>query len=254
MRTWYKRAIAAMIENPFAHLPHLRERLTPCEDSELRMTPQRLAVWDERAREAGHPANWRLPDHEREATRHAMLTQHDRHDDIWVFAYGSLMWDPGIRFAEVRLARVEGYQRRFGYRITTGRGSLECPALMLTLAPLPGICTGLVFRVPAKLVEDETAILWRREMVRGGYAPQWRKLATPQGDIKALVFAANCAHPEYVGELPLIETATVVATACGPLGSNRAYLESLANQLLALEIEDPYVAQLLAHVQDLGPH
>lgn len=251
---WYKSDIAAMTQNPFAHLPHLRDRLTPCEVSELRMTPQRLAVWDERARETGHPATWRLPDQEREATRHAMLGQHDPHDDIWVFAYGSLMWDPGIHFAEVRLARVEGYQRRFGYRITAGRGSLECPALMLTLAPLPGNCTGLVFRVPANLVEAETTMLWRREMVRGGYAPQWRNLTTPQGDIKALIFAANCAHPEYVGELPLGETATVVATACGPLGSNRAYLESLANQLVALEIEDAYVAQLLAHVQALGPH
>ena len=243
--------IKAMTQNPFAHLPHLRDRLTPCEISELRMTPQRLAVWDERAREAGHPATWRLPDQEREATRHAMLEQHDARDDLWVFAYGSLMWDPGIHYTEIRLARVQGYQRRFGYRISTGRGTPQCPALMLTLAPLPGNCTGLVFRIPAKLVDEETTILWRREMIRGGYAPQWLTLATPQGDIDALVFAANCAHPEYVGDLPMGETATVVATACGPLGSNRAYLESLASQLTTLEIDDPYVMQLLAHVQTL---
>jgi cation transport protein ChaC len=118
------------------------------------MTPQRLAVWDERAREAGHPVNWRLPDLGREATRHATLARHDPHDDLWVFAYDSLMWDPGIHFAEVRLARVEGFQRRFGYRISAGRGTPECPARMLTLAPLSGHCTGLVFRVPAKLVEE----------------------------------------------------------------------------------------------------
>ncbi len=238
-----------MTQNPFAHLPHLRGRLTPSETSELRMTPQRLAVWDQRARDAGHPAAWRLPDAEREASRHALLRHRDADADVWVFAYGSLMWDPGIHFSEVRLARVDGFQRRFSYRITSGRGSPECPALMLTLAPEQGQCTGLVFRIPAELVEAETAILWRREMVRGGYAPQWRPLATPQGDIEALVFAANCAHPEYVGELPLDETAAVVATACGPLGSNRAYLESLAAQLQALEIDDAYIARLLAQVQ-----
>jgi cation transport protein ChaC len=244
-----KRVISAMLPNPYTHLPHLHGRLTPSETSELRMTPQRLAVWDQRAREAGHPASWRLPDEAREATRHAMLRQHDAQNDLWVFAYGSLMWDPAIHFAEVRLAHVEGYQRRFSYRITAGRGTPECPALMLTLAPQQGLCTGLVFRVPAELVEAETAILWRREMVRGGYTPQWQTLTTPQGDVEALVFAANCAHPEYVGELPLDETAAVVATACGPLGSNRAYLESLAAQLVALQIEDAYIAQLLTHVQ-----
>jgi len=244
-----KSGIPAMIQNPYIHLPHLLGRLTPYEISELRMTPQRLAVWDERAREAGHPATWRLPDEDREATRSATMRQHNTPDDLWVFAYGSLMWDPGIHFAEVRLAHVEGYQRRFSYRITAGRGTPECPALMLTLAPLQGNCTGLVFRVPAELVEAETAILWRREMVRGGYAPQWQTLVTPQGDVEALVFAANCAHPEYVGELPLRETAAVVATACGPLGSNRAYLESLSAQLVALEIDDVYIAQLLAYVQ-----
>ena len=53
-------------------------------------------------------------------------------------------------------------------------------------------------------------------------------------------------------ELPLDETAAVVATACGPLGSNRAYLESLAAQLAALEIDDAYIARLLAQVRACG--
>lgn len=235
--------------NPFIHLPQLRDRLTPCEVSELRMTPQRLAIWDARARAAGQDLQWRLPDHAREAMRLATLGCRTSPGDLWVYAYGSLMWDPAIHFSEVRLACIEDYQRRFSYRITGGRGSPQCPALMLTLAPCSGNCNGLVFRVPAEHIDAETAILWRREMVRGGYAPEWRSVATPQGTVEALVFAANCAHPEYVGNLTLGETAAVVATACGPLGSNRAYLESLAAQLVALHIEDRYVVQLLALVQ-----
>ncbi len=215
------------------------------------MTPQRLATWDERARAAGLDAQWRLADHEREAMRHATLQSRSRPGDLWVYAYGSLMWDPAIHFSEVRLAQVDNYQRRFSYRISGGRGTPQCPALMLTLAPQPGSCNGLVFRIPADLVDAETNILWRREMIRGGYTPEWRVAATPQGDVEALVFAANCAHPEYVGNLTLDETAAVVATACGPLGSNRAYLESLAAQLAALQIEDRYVAQLLALVHGL---
>lgn len=240
-----------MTSDPFIHLPHLHGRLTPCEQSELRMTPQRLAVWDQRARDAGLPADWRLPDAVREATRADTLRRRPgpADADLWVFAYGSLMWDPGIHFAEVRLARIDGFQRRFNYRITSGRGTPQCPALMLTLTPRSGCCTGLSFRIPAALAEAETAILWRREMVRGGYAPQWQALETPQGEVQALVFAANCSHPEFVGELPLQQTAAMVAAAAGPLGSNRAYLESLHAQLAALGITDAYVDDLLAQVR-----
>jgi cation transport protein ChaC len=70
--------------------------------------------------------------------------------------------------------------------------------------------------------------------------------------VPALVFTANTAHPEHVGELPLHETAATVATACGPLGSNRHYLEQLASQLQALQIDDPYVQTLWQRVQALG--
>jgi len=243
---------SAVTINPFAHLPHLHGRLTPCEQSELRMTPERLKIWDQRARDAGLPENWRLADHEREALRHAVFGNRKYDDDLWVYAYGSLMWDPGIHFAEVRLARLDGYQRRFSYRITGGRGTPERPALMLTLVQQAGSCTGLVFRVPARLADAESAILWRREMVRGGYAPQWCPVATPQGDVEALVFAANHAHPEFVGDLPLCDTAAVVANAAGPLGTNRGYLEMLAAQLDTLEIDDGYIEALLEQVRSLG--
>lgn len=241
-----------MSVNPFSHLPHLHGRLTPCEQSELRMTPDRLEIWDQRARDAGLPENWRLPDHEREASRLAVLSRRNHDDDLWVYAYGSLMWDPGIHFSEVRLARLDGYQRRFGYRINGGRGTPERPALMLTLVRQAGSCTGLAFRIPARLADAESAILWRREMIRGGYAPELCPVATPQGVVEALVFAANCAHPEFVGELPLCDTAAIVANAAGPLGTNRGYLESLAAQLETLEIGDDYVEALLEQVRTLG--
>jgi len=237
--------------DPFIHLPHLSGRLISCEQSLLRMTPERLALWDQRAREAGLPQTWRLSEHEREATRHAVLGRLGRDEDLWVYAYGSLMWDPGIHFVEVRLARLEGYQRRFSYRITGGRGTPQQPALMLALEQLAGTCTGLVFRVPAPLAEHESVLLWRREMVRGGYAPRLCPVATPQGPVCALVFAANPAHPEHVGELPLDETAAVVASAAGPIGTNRNYLENLAAQLEILRIEDSYIQALHEQVRGL---
>lgn len=238
-----------MSPDAFVHLPALRGKLTPPEQSALRTTWDVLAQWDERARARGLPGNWRLSNEEIEATRQALLGRHLAAGDLWVYGYGSLMWDPGFHFAEVRLAELRGYRRRFCYRSTLGRGSRETPALMLALQRGGGGCIGLAFRVEAARVDTESAVLWRREMVRGGYAPALLPVCTPQGDVTALVMTANVAHADYVGELPLEETAATIAAASGMLGSNRDYLEQLACQLDALGIQDPYVQQLWQRVR-----
>ena len=241
-----------MKADPFVHLPGLRDRLTSPYKSEYRATREVLASWDERARLAGLPANWRRSDERLEEIRHAVLG--DRHNgaDLWVYAYGSLMWDPGLLFEEVRLADATGYQRRFTNKVTIGRGSPDRPALMLSLQPMPGSCRGLAFRIGADLVEDESAILWRREMLLGGYRPLLLPMSTPQGTITALAFAANTAHASYAEERALDETADLIARGSGVLGTNRDYLEQLAGQLKTLKIDDPYVQQLLECVRNIG--
>ena len=193
-------------------------------------------MWEQRAREAGWPADWRLSDEVIEASRLAVLGDHKAGCDLWIYCYGSLMWDPGFHFAEVRLADIEGYQRRFTLKINLGRGSRDYPALMLSLEPQQGCCRGLAFRIAADSVHAETAILWRREMLRGGYAPAVVPMLTPQGPIEALAFVSNPSHPSYVGELPFAETASMIASGKGILGTNREYLVQLAMQLGALGI------------------
>jgi cation transport protein ChaC len=218
------------------------------EKSRLRLTPEMFAMWEQRIRAAGWPEGWRLSDEVIEASRLAVLGDHKAEDDLWIYSYGSLMWDPGFHFAEVRLADVEGYQRRFTLKINLGRGSQDHPALMLSLEPQQGRCHGLAFRIAASAVHAETAILWRREMLRGGYAPAVVPMTTPQGPIDALAFVSNPSHPSYVGELPFAETAAMIASGKGILGTNREYLVQLAMQLDALGIGDPYVAQLYAEI------
>ena len=234
----------------FMHLPALRGRLTPAEQSGLRATWDVLARWDELARARGLPANWRLSNEELEATRLALLREHVGGGDLWIYGYGSLMWDPGFHFTEVRLAQLHGYRRRFCFRSTLGRGSRERPALMMSLQQGDGCCTGLAFRIAAALADAESAVLWRREMLRGSYRPKWLPMRTPQGDVTALAMTANATHADYVGELPLGDTAAMIANAAtGMLGSNRDYLEQLACQLDTLGIEDAYVLQLLERVR-----
>ena len=116
---------------------------------------------------------------------------------------------------------------------------------MLSLEPQQGRCRGLAFRIEASSVHAESAILWRREMLRGGYAPAMVPMVTPQGPITALAFVSNPAHPSYVGELPLGETASLIASGKGILGTNREYLVQLATQLEVLGIEDPYVQTII---------
>ncbi|MBE7419395.1 MAG: gamma-glutamylcyclotransferase [Ideonella sp.] len=242
-----------MDTDAFVHLPALRGRLEPAERSKLRATADVMAAWDERARRLGLAPGWRLSDQQLEDTRRALLgPQCERGLDLWVYGYGSLMWDPGFHFAEVRLADLHGYQRRFSYKTHIARGTREQPALMLTLERAPDehcCCRGLVFRIAGAAAEVESGMLWRREMLRGGYRPVLLPVSTPQGEVTALVMTANPAHADYAGELPLDETAAIIATAAGVAGTNRDYLEQLALQIDRLGIDDPYIARLLQQVR-----
>jgi cation transport protein ChaC len=237
----------------YRHLPALRGKLKPAELSELRGTWERVAAWDERARVRGFPPSWRLSNEQLEATRQALLgAAIAAQQDLWVYGYGSLMWDPGFHFSEVRLARLQGYQRRFTYWTRIARGTRERPALMLTLEKQPDdncCCTGLAFRIRGEQAEVESAMLWRREMLRNGYCPSLLPVDTPQGQISALVFACNHAHDDYAGEMPLEETAAIIAVAAGAIGTNREYLEQMAAQLNALQIDDAYIEGLLQRVR-----
>jgi cation transport protein ChaC len=241
-----------MSDDAFRHLPQLRDRVTPALASELRVTPQVLAAWDERARRLGRPADWRLSDAQLDASHRALLGGLPAGQDLWIFSYGSLMWDPGFHFDEVRRADLHGHRRRFLFRATLGRGSPETPGLMLSLEPGPGTCRGLAFRIRGESRLVESACVWRREMIRGAYRPALLPVATPQGEVLALVFAANPAHPDHVGELALPEPAATTAGAAGFLGTNREYLEQLAAQLHRLGIEDEYVTELLQQVLRIG--
>jgi cation transport protein ChaC len=86
-------------------------------------------------------------------------------------------------------------------------------------------------------------------MIRGIYRPRLLPVHTPQGEVTALVFAANDAHDDHVGELPLDEAAAIIARAEGVLGSNRQYLEQLVWQLQHLGLDDAYLRELLQRVR-----
>lgn len=233
--------------DPFRHHPELRGRIRPAAESFFRDLD--LAALDARVIAAGQPADWRTPDAVREANRHAWLADH-RGADLWVFAYGSLMWDPALEFAEVRRGTTEGFERSFCLWDDGARGSVEHPGLMAAL-DRGRQCTGLVFRIAADKVEHETFVLFRREMIAEGYFPVWLTVATAQGPVTALSFAADHGCDTIVPGLPLDEQARMIAHAEGDLGSNFEYLDNMHAQLSLLGIEDAQVNALYARVTAL---
>lgn len=226
--------------DPFRHLPHLRPLIA--EPSRSRYRSMDMSEMDQAMRDAGYPDTWRRSEAEREATRvEALSGRTDR--DLWVFAYGSLMWDPAFHFKEIRTARLTGYHRRFCLRTRLGRGSFENPGLMAALDH-GGACNGLTFRIDRDAIEDETRILWSREMMMLAYDPVVLDVATPQGTIEALAFVINRSSENYLEELPMEEAAGLIAEARGLFGSNLDYLDNLAEHLTQLNIEDADFSRL----------
>ena len=231
----------------FLHVPALTGKIQEPETSFFRLSRERLEELDRSARENGYGESWRLTDDAREATRTAALN--GRKGDLWIFAYGSLMWDPAIHIVEIRTGMLQGFHRRFCLKSHIGRGSREKPALMAGLDD-GGSCTGLAFRVPAETVDRETKILWMREMIAGTYVPTMVPIATPQGNIEALTFVMNRNSSRYV-RLDLEETARIIATGRGVRGTCLEYLENLAERLDLLGLHDADIAELRARVRQL---
>ena len=219
----------------FIHVPMLAGKIVEPEKSTFRVSLATFEDWDRRAAAAGYGANWRRSHEDREATRRTALADRLNHD-LWVFAYGSLMWDPAIRIVEIRRATLEGFHRRFCLKAEIGRGSKSDPALMAAL-DLGGVCHGLAFRIPANAVDHETEILWMREMIGDAYRPLFRKVLTPQGSIEALAFVMDRTSPRFA-DLGAAQAAAIIASGTGVLGTNLEYFDNLADHIAALGIED----------------
>ncbi|MGR3455203.1 gamma-glutamylcyclotransferase [Pseudooceanicola sp.] len=232
----------------FLHHPGLARLIQDPETSYFRdFLPSDV---DERMREMGRPPDWRRTDEEREATRHAALA--GRMDcDLWVFAYGSLMWDPALIFEEVRRATVIGHSRAMVLYDSFGaRGSPDAPGLMAALVE-GGTCEGVAFRIPAALVDRETEILWRREMLAHAYRPAFLPARTAGGEIEVLGFVADPTSEMIRLDLSRRETVRCIATGEGIRGTSYDYLKNVLDHFEELRIEDPELSALLDEVQRL---
>ena len=230
--------------DPFAHHPELRDRIAEAETSFFRTFTLEALIEE-------HPhlaefLSWAYTDAQREAIRAEALAGHC--GDLWVFAYGSLMWDPALRFSDVRRAHAPRHERRFILMDDKGgRGTKEAPGLMAALDSGDG-CEGLAFRIRAGDVDAETEILFRREVIGPGYVPGFVPVRIAETDATALTFLANHDFPDIRGDLSPAEQVRYIATGAGFLGTSRDYLVNIVDHFTHLGIVDAHCTELLQAV------
>ena len=211
-------------------------------------SPERIAAHAQLAAQFGDAKF--LSEEEREKSRAETMAQHVSGAELWVFGYGSLMWNPAIHVDESLPARVEGFSRSFCMRLMFGRAMPDNPGLMLCLVP-GGACTGIAHRIAPEHVESESKILWMREMLSGAYVPTWVDIDLGARHVRGVTFAMNTTHPRYLPSLTSDEKAARIAKAEGHLGTNRDYLFRTVAALTNAGVNDAYLDDIHARVRAL---
>ena len=165
--------------------------------------------------------------------------------DLWVFGYGSLIWNPAFKSVESRTAHVEGWHRSFCFSMIAGRGTPDRPGLALGLDQ-DGRCVGIAYQLDEHDVLAELGLIWSREMLLGGYRPEWVDVRGDDGYRfgSAVTFVIDRQHHNYVGASTNEELVHRLATAVGSWGSSAEYLFCTADTLCALGIPDPKLEKL----------
>jgi glutathione-specific gamma-glutamylcyclotransferase len=153
--------------------------------------------------------------------------------DLWIFAYGSLMWRPGFAFLERVPARLNGLHRALCVYSFVHRGTPEKPGLVLGL-DRGGACRGIAYRVAASARTDTIAYLRAREQVTMVYREMVRPVVlegAAERRVRALVYAVNRSHPQYAGRLDHERQLHLVRQGHGHSGANRDYVLATVHEI-----------------------
>ncbi len=174
-----------------------------------------------------------------------------RSGEVWVFAYGSLMWDPGFAYLEAAPALLRGYHRAFCIYSFVYRGTEARPGLVLGL-DRGGACKGMAFRIAAAEGAGVLDYLDAREKVTDVYVRRTVPITVGGSKVTAHTYVADRGHRQYAGKQTLKAAAALIAQGTGVGGSNRDYLESTVNHLDELGITDGPLHQLHALVRGMA--
>ena len=195
-------------------------------------------------------STWRRQD-QRGAAKHRWLKTLPADQPAWVFAYGSLMWNPGFEYESVLPATIYGYHRRFCIFSHVYRGTLEAPGLVFGL-DRGGSCRGRVFQIAPAQVSNVLGAIWDREMIYRVYVPRKLFAQIDNRQLTCHTFVANPRHEQFAGRMDIAHTARIIAGARGKAGSNADYLTNTLDHLEEFGLRDGNLTRLQAAVRSLG--
>ena len=170
--------------------------------------------------------------------------------ELWVFGYGSLMWQPGFAFETSAHGLLKGAHRSLCVYSEFHRGTKEQRGLVLGL-DRGGACRGIVFRVKAGAEDETIAYLREREQVTAVYVEAYRKVKLLDGSgrvLDALTYLVDRNHAQYAGALPLEEQLRLVRGGRGLSGANIDYVLNTLRHLEEEGVHDPHLAALAARI------
>lgn len=172
---------------------------------------------------------------------------------LWVFGYGSLLWNPGFEPAQKKRAVLKDYHRSFCMLSIHHRGTVENPGLVLALdAVSGGQCTGVAFQVKPEEEDTVLAALRERELISSAYVERHVTLTLEdESEVQALAYVIDPDHEQYC-QFDLEIQAGMIAHAVGGRGPNPEYLYNTASHLDMMGIRDDDMTWLVGRVKDLA--
>jgi cation transport protein ChaC len=172
---------------------------------------------------------------------------------MWVFGYGSLLWNPGFSYTQTKLARLDGFRRSFCMSSIHHRGTPEKPGLVLALdGAEENSCNGLAFHVEDAETQATLDYLRERELISSAYLEAKVKVRGKDGiTFAAVTYIIDKTHEQYCLDLALAEQANIIANAVGGMGHNAEYLFNTVSQLRKLEIKDTELEWLETQVRGI---
>lgn len=173
---------------------------------------------------------------------------------MWVFGYGSLLWDPGFPVARSERATLTGYARSFCMKSIHHRGSQDNPGLVLALDAVAGArCRGLALAVAAGAEHHTLAYLRERELISSAYLERDLTVDLDSGgSVTAVTYVIDPDHVQYCGGLEPENQARIIAAAVGGRGPNTEYLYNTARHLAEIGLNDPELDWLADRVRALS--
>ena len=172
---------------------------------------------------------------------------------VWVFGYGSLMWNPGFEHEEREIARLDGFSRSFCMHSIHHRGTPEEPGLVLALDRVEEArCEGVAFKVRRGAEDATISYLRERELISSAYIETTLDIHLRDGRcVKALTYIVDTDHNQYCGGMALESQAKIIARAVGQRGANTEYLFNTVAHLEELGLHDPDLIWLRDRVRKM---